>query len=98
MAVGTEADTRAERLRACLLAAFAPERLEVLDDSASHAGHSGAAPGGETHFSVLMVSAALRGLGRVERQRRVHAAVAGEFSGGLHALSLSLRTPEEVAG
>ena len=87
---------RAERLRSALAAAFPPERLEVVDDSARHAGHAGATAGGETHYSVLLVSPAFRGLGRVERSRAVHAALAGEFAGGLHALSLTLRTPEEA--
>ena len=68
------------------------------DDSASHAGHAGAAPGGQTHYAVEVVSAAFGGVSRVERSRRVHALLDAEFSGGLHALSLMLRTPEEAAG
>ena len=54
-------------------------------------------PGGETHYNVLLVSAAFRGMNRVARSRAVHAALAAEFAGGLHALSLTLRTPEEAA-
>jgi BolA protein len=88
---------RAARIEAALTAAFAPERLAVTDDSAQHAGHAGAQPGGQTHFSVLMVSAAFRGQSRVARSRAVHAALAKEFAGGLHALALTLRTPEEHA-
>ena len=87
---------RADRLRTALSAAFAPDRLEVVDDSARHAGHVGAAAGGETHYSVLLVSAAFRGMSRVERSRAVHAVLAAEFAGGLHALGLTLRTPEEA--
>jgi BolA protein len=45
---------------------------------------------------VLLVSAAFRGMARVARSRAVHAALAAEFAGGLHALSLVLRTPEEA--
>jgi BolA protein len=89
--------SRAARIESVLTAAFAPARLTVTDDSAQHAGHAGAQPGGETHFSILMVSAAFQGQNRVARSRSVHAALADEFASGLHALALTLRTPEEAA-
>jgi len=89
--------SRAARIEAALTAALAPERLAAPDDSAQHAGHAGAQPGGQTHFSVLMVSAAFRGQNRVARSRAVHAALAEELAGGLHALALTLRTPAENA-
>lgn len=87
--------SRSDRLEAALTAAFSPTLLRVDDDSARHAGHAGAAPGGETHYSVLMVAEAFRGQSRVDRSRAVHAALAAEFAAGLHALALTLRTPEE---
>lgn len=86
---------RHERLRAALTEAFHPTVLEVIDDSARHAGHSGAAPGGETHYSVLLVSPAFAAMTRVQRSRAVHETVAHELGTGLHALSLTLRTPAE---
>jgi len=93
--------SRADRLRATLTQAFAPTLLQVQDDSAHHAGHSGAPAGGQSHYSVLLVSAAFQGVGRVARSRAVHTALAAEFgpaeSGGMHALALTLRTPEEHA-
>ncbi|HVB69520.1 MAG TPA: BolA family protein [Acetobacteraceae bacterium] len=89
--------TRAQRLEAALRQALAPERVAVTDDSARHAGHAGAQPGGETHYSVLVVADAFRGLSRVERSRQVYALLAAEFASGLHALALTLRTPEEQA-
>ncbi len=89
---------RAARIDRILREAFAPSRLLVVDDSAKHAGHAGAAPGGETHFSVLLVSAGFIGMNRVGRSRAVHEALAAEFSSGLHALALTLRTPEEQGG
>jgi BolA family transcriptional regulator, general stress-responsive regulator len=89
--------TRSDRIAAVLRAAFAPSALEIIDDSARHAGHAGARPGGETHFSVLLVSPRFRGMSRVQRARTVHEALAAEFGDGLHALSLTLRTPEERA-
>lgn len=90
-------NTRAERIEAALAAGFTPLRLEVVDDSRSHAGHAGAAPGGETHYNVLVVSEAFTGMNRVARSRAVHAALAAEFTTGLHALALTLRAPAEVA-
>ncbi len=86
---------RADRLEAILRQAFAPAVLRVVDDSARHAGHAGARPEGETHYSVLVVAEAFRGLSRVARSRQVHEVLAAELSGGLHALALTLRTPEE---
>ncbi|MDE2517221.1 MAG: BolA family transcriptional regulator [Rhodospirillales bacterium] len=87
--------TRQDRIRATLTERFAPSRLEVVDDSARHAGHQGAAPGGETHYSVAMTAPSLRGLNRLARSRAVHAALAEELATGLHALALHLRAPEE---
>lgn len=90
-------DNRTDRIRAALSAQFAPLRLEVLDDSQSHAGHAGAAPGGQTHFNVLLVSPKFSGMNRVARSRAVHAALEAEFASGLHALALKLQAPEEAA-
>lgn len=90
-------ENRSERIRAALMAAFSPIRLEVVDDSQSHAGHAGAAPGGQTHYNVLLVSEAFTGMNRVARSRAVHAALDSEFANGLHALALTLRAPAEVA-
>ncbi|MEJ1977393.1 MAG: BolA family protein [Acetobacteraceae bacterium] len=86
---------RQDRLRAALNAAFAPTLLEITDDSARHAGHAGAQPGGETHYSIKIVSAAFAGQSRVARSRAVHETLANEFRDGLHALSLTLRSPAE---
>jgi BolA protein len=89
--------SRAARLEAILTHAFSPVLLRVEDDSARHAGHAGARPSGETHYNVLLVSEVFRGMARVARSRAVHAALAAEFVDGMHALSLTLRTPEEAA-
>jgi len=87
--------TRADRIEAALRAAFAPLRLEVVDESHRHAGHAGARAGGQTHYAVLLVSDSFAGQPRVARHRLVNAALAGEFDTGLHALTLTLRTPGE---
>lgn len=88
--------SRFERMEKALKAAFAPQEISIVDDSARHAGHAGARPGGETHYNVRIVSGRFNGLSRVARQRAVMDALAAEFAGGLHALSMDLKTPEEV--
>ena len=85
-----------DTIREKLTASFAPVTLDVLDESARHAGHAGARPGGETHFNVRIVSAAFEGVSRVERQRRVYAVLAEELKSRVHALSLTTLTPAEV--
>ena len=87
--------SRTARIEATLTTRFAPTLLQVRDDSAQHAGHSGAAPGGETHYSVTMASPAFEGLNRVARTRLVNEALASEFTAGLHALALKLRASGE---
>jgi len=86
----------AQTIREKLAAAFSPAALEVEDESARHAGHSGARPEGETHFRVRIVSATFEGLSRVERQRRVCAALAEEMNSRVHALALVTLTPGEL--
>jgi len=86
----------ANAIRSKLESAFQPQALEIEDQSARHAGHMGARPEGETHFHVAMVSPVFAGLGRVDRQRRVHAVLAEELAGPVHALSLSLKAPSEI--
>lgn len=78
--------------------ALAPTELVVTDDSAKHAGHSGARDGGESHFTVEIVSAAFEGKSRVARQRLVYDLLKGEFAQGLHALALITKTPTEAGG
>jgi BolA family transcriptional regulator, general stress-responsive regulator len=86
----------AARIRAKLGAALAPQHLEVIDQSAQHAGHAGARPGGETHFRVEIVAAAFEGKPPVARQRRVYEILKDELAAGVHALSLSTLTPAEA--
>lgn len=92
--------TVAQAIRDKLTFAFAPSEISVTDDSHRHAGHSGATredgSQGETHFTVRIVSQTFAGLSRVERQRRVYAALADEMRGQVHALSLTALSPAEV--
>ena len=84
---------RLSRIRDLLTEAFQPVNLEITDDSAKHAGHAGAAPGGETHYTVRITSAAFEGLSRVQVQRSVMLVLQQEFDTGLHALSLKAGAP-----
>jgi BolA protein len=86
------ADTIAQKLTVAL----SPLELSVDDESARHAGHAGSRPEGETHFSVRIVADMFEGLSRVERQRRVYAALADELKSHIHALSVSALTPAEA--
>ena len=87
-------------IRDKLTAAFAPVALEIEDQSSRHAGHAGATrtdgSQGETHFHVRLVSQTFEGLSRVERQRRIYAALKDELAGPVHALSLAAFTPAEA--
>ncbi|HVV40581.1 MAG TPA: BolA family protein [Nitrobacter sp.] len=78
--------------------AFAPESLDVVDESHLHEGHAGHRPGGETHFRVYIVSQAFEGKSRIERHRMIHALLAGELAGGVHALAIRALTPDESRG
>ena len=78
-----------------LATAFAPEALDVEDQSESHRGHAGFQEGGETHFHVRIRSAAFQGKSRVDRQRAVYATLADELAGPVHALSLEIKAPGE---
>jgi BolA protein len=88
--------SRAERIEAALQARFTPVALQLSDDSGQHAGHAGARPGGETHYSLRLISPAFDGLSRVARQRLVYETLREEFDTGLHALTLDLKTPAEA--
>ena len=83
------------QMRTALERALAPSTLEIVDDSARHAGHAGARGGG--HFKVTLVAGAFRGRSRLERHRMVYAAVAPLMGEAVHALNIVARSPEEAA-
>jgi BolA family transcriptional regulator, general stress-responsive regulator len=85
----------ADTMRRTLTRELAPVRLDIIDDSHRHAGHAGARPEGETHFTVEIVASAFAGRSRVERQRLVYAALADLLRERVHALALRTLTPEE---
>ena len=78
-----------------LTEALQPTRLEVINESAHHAGHSGDDGSGESHFAVVIESAAFAGVSRVMRQRMVNQAL-GDIPGQrVHALAIRASAPGE---
>ncbi|WP_417478004.1 BolA family protein [Maricaulis sp.] len=86
MTVRDEIETR-------LREALVPVTLHVSDDSHMHAGHAGAREGGQSHFSVDIVSSRFEGLTRVARHRLVNEALASQLKGPIHALAIKARAP-----
>ncbi|RMF70597.1 MAG: BolA family transcriptional regulator [Alphaproteobacteria bacterium] len=93
----TSAASRKTRIASRLQAAFSPRILEVRDESERHRGHAGWREGGETHFAVRLVSDRFQGLSRLARHRLVHEALGPDLIAEIHALQLSLLTPDEAA-
>ena len=79
---------RAQRIETILSQALSVRQLEVIDDSQKHAGHAGARPGGETHYTIKIAADALTGKSRVEQHRIIYALLDEEFKQRLHALSI----------
>ena len=88
----------AAEMRRRLEAALAPEQLELIDDSAAHAGHAGAAPGGNTHWRLTVVSSRFSGKPTVARHRLVYQALGDLMQNPIHALSITARAPGENGG
>ena len=84
-------------IRDKLQQAFAPSRLDVINESHLHAGHRGSPGTGESHFRVLIVSARFEGKSRLQRHRLVNEVLAAELKARVHALALEVRTPDEAA-
>jgi BolA family transcriptional regulator, general stress-responsive regulator len=82
-------------MRAKLIEAFEPIRLDVVNESDLHAGHRGSPGTGESHFRILVVSPQFAGVSRVDRHRRINEVLAAELKGGVHALALKALAPGE---
>ncbi len=85
----------AETIEQKLRTALNISHMELIDESAKHAGHAGARPGGESHFRLLLVSSDFAGKNRVARQRQIYRILKEEMAGQIHALSLDIRLQEE---
>ncbi len=81
-------------IRSRLEQAFAPDELDIVDDSHRHAGHAGAKDG-RGHFRVRIVSRRFAGTKTLERHRMVYAALGGLMQTDVHALSVDARGPDE---
>lgn len=86
----------AKQIEMLLTEHLAPQSLHVIDDSAKHAGHAGASPAGESHFTVKIVSDAFAGKNAVARHRMVYSTLKPLLDAGLHALAIEAKTPGEV--
>ena len=87
-----------QEIAGLLTEALAPTHLEVINDSAQHAGHSGDDGSGESHFTVVIESAAFAGKNRLARQRLVLGAL-GDIPGGrVHAFAMKCFAPGERQG
>ena len=76
-----------------LTQAFAPLKLEVIDESHQHHGHVGARADGESHFRVKIVAEAFSGKSRVEQHRMINAVLAEELRERVHALAIQSAAP-----
>ena len=79
-----------EEMRIRLEEAFAPRRLDIVDDSERHRGHAGFQEGGESHWRVTIEADAFGGMSRIARHRAVHEALGRDIVGRIHALELKL--------
>jgi BolA protein len=80
------------------LAALEPVKLDLTDESAQHAGHAGAAPGGQTHWRLSIVSARFEGQPTVARHRMVYQVLGELMQHPIHALAITARSPQELKG
>ncbi len=80
-----------ESITTKIAAALTPAHLEVINESHRHA----VPPGSESHFKVVVVSAAFEGQPLVRRHQQVNAILAEELKAGLHALSMETLTAAE---
>ena len=85
----------ADEMRARLTEAFAPDRLEIVNDSASHRGHSGDDGSGESHFTIDIASTRFESMTRLGRQRAVIAALGDIVGERVHAVAIRAGTSEE---
>ena len=77
------------------LAALEPQLVDIVDDSAQHAGHAGARSGGG-HFRLTIVSPQFGGKATMARHRLVYHALGSLMQHEIHALSITAKTPEEL--
>ncbi len=77
------------------LAALEPQSLDLLDESAQHAGHQGASSGG-SHFRLTIISHRFAGHDKLARHRMIYAALGSLMQREIHALAIQALTPDEL--
>ena len=87
---------RVEKIRSALQASLQPERLDIVDDSAAHAGHAGAIQSGGGHFSAYIVAEAFAGKTAVQRHQLVYKALGALMQTDIHALAIKAFAPDEL--
>lgn len=87
----------ADEMRALLTEALAPTVLDIINDSASHSGHAGDDGSGESHFTIVIESAAFDGVSRLQRQRMVNKALGNIPGDRVHALAIKATAAGENA-
>lgn len=87
------AGTVAEEMRGMLDKAFAPTKLEIINDSAMHSGHSGDDGSGESHFTIVIEAPAFADMSRLARQRAVIAALGDIVGERVHAVAIKANAP-----
>lgn len=85
----------ADEIRGLLTEAFEPTNLEIINDSARHAGHSGDDGSGESHFTLVIEAPAFAGMNRLARQRAVIAALGDIVGQRVHAVAIKANAPTE---
>ena len=88
---------RVDRIRSALQSALQPERLDIVDDSAAHAGHAGALQSGGGHFSAYIVADAFAGKSAVQRHQLVYKALGELMQTDIHALAIKALAPDELS-
>lgn len=88
---------RVDRIRSALQSALQPERLDIVDDSAAHAGHAGALQSGGGHFSAYIVATAFAGKSAVQRHQLVYKALGELMQTDIHALAIRALAPDELS-
>ena len=77
------------------LAVLAPEHIEIVDESARHAGHAGARSGGG-HYQLTLIAAAFTGQNTMARHRAIYQALGDLMNTRIHALSITALAPGEL--
>lgn len=83
-----------DQIKKILNDALAPERIEIIDNSAAHAGHAGAQSGGG-HFHVTIVADAFENKSLIQRHQLVYKALGDMMKQQIHALGINALTPTE---